>query len=78
MDGPNNNSVSGDQEDQCDDMKRLIESMTDGGGDSSSTEDFAHFATDSMHEIAEDLKADTMGLLELDPLIRHPVIENET
>ncbi|KAK7911091.1 hypothetical protein PG985_013572 [Apiospora marii] len=78
MDELNNNPTPGDQQHQCHDMKRLIECITGGVDASSSTEGSADFAPDSIDEIAEDLKADTMGLLELDPLIRHPVIETET
>ncbi|KAK7966237.1 uncharacterized protein PG986_000514 [Apiospora aurea] len=56
------------------DIKGLIESMRTAGGQSESFGDYSDSAPDSIDEIAEDLKADTEGLLELDPLLRHPVI----
>ncbi|KAK8017747.1 hypothetical protein PG993_014073 [Apiospora rasikravindrae] len=59
-------------------MKGLIENISDGDGQSDSAGDYTDCTPDSIKEIAEDLKADTMGLLELDPLIRHPVLDFET
>ncbi|KAK8067264.1 hypothetical protein PG997_014011 [Apiospora hydei] len=60
------------------DIKGLIDSMRSAGGQADSPGDYVDSTPDSIDEIAEDLKADTEGLLELDPLIRHPVIEIET
>ncbi|KAK8032001.1 hypothetical protein PG990_001735 [Apiospora arundinis] len=56
-------------------ITELIASMIDDRSESSSSTDVSNCSPDNIEEITEDLKAETLGLMELDPLIRHPVIE---
>ncbi|KAK6833468.1 hypothetical protein PG987_008162 [Apiospora arundinis] len=56
-------------------VRVLVESMADGHSESNSSADFSECSPDNIEEISEDLRAETLGLMELDPLIRYPVIE---
>ncbi|RTE84357.1 hypothetical protein BHE90_001085, partial [Fusarium euwallaceae] len=45
--------------------------------DDTSSGDPCDYDSDSVHEVAEDLKTDTMCLMELDPLFQSPVLDAE-
>ncbi|KAK8071165.1 hypothetical protein PG997_011368 [Apiospora hydei] len=58
-------------------LKGLVENMETDGSDSGSLGTHSDDDSDDIDEIAEDLRADTMGLMELDSLIRNPVFDVE-
>ncbi|RSM10829.1 hypothetical protein CEP52_003418 [Fusarium oligoseptatum] len=59
-------------------LNPLIEAAEDDlRPDDPSSGDSCDYDSDSVHEVAEDLKTDTMCLMELDPLLQSPVLDAE-
>ncbi|KAK8003936.1 MFS general substrate transporter, partial [Apiospora arundinis] len=56
-------------------VRGLIETINDDYIASSLSDSFSDCSPDNLEEITEDLKSQTLGLMELDPLIRHPVTD---
>ncbi|KAI1851129.1 hypothetical protein JX266_003794 [Neoarthrinium moseri] len=56
-------------------VKLLLGGIEDEDGDSSSSDDGSNLGDDSIREILEDLHTDTICLIELEPLLKNPVLD---
>ncbi|KAI1860685.1 uncharacterized protein JN550_011410 [Neoarthrinium moseri] len=56
-------------------VKLLLGAIEDEDGDSSSSDDISNLGDDSIREILEDLHTDTICLMELEPLLKNPILD---
>ncbi|KAI3391730.1 hypothetical protein diail_6871 [Diaporthe ilicicola] len=58
-------------------IKSLTAAVADGNSDNSSDSGLSNFSTESVKGILEDLRVDTTCLLDLEPLLRSPILRTD-